>query len=61
MDLLPYQLRPAYDALQMPRQRILIADAVGQLAAMRLLEGRWSDMTREEPFRDLFAVQIGET
>lgn len=29
MDLLPYQLKPAYDALQMPRQRILIADAVG--------------------------------
>ncbi len=29
MDLLPYQLRPAYNALQMPRQRILIADAVG--------------------------------
>ncbi|MEO1380982.1 MAG: DEAD/DEAH box helicase, partial [Pseudomonadota bacterium] len=29
MDLLQYQLRPAYDALQRPRQRILIADAVG--------------------------------
>ncbi|MEO0644686.1 MAG: DEAD/DEAH box helicase [Cyanobacteria bacterium J06650_10] len=29
MDLLPYQLQPAYDALQRPRQRILIADAVG--------------------------------
>ena len=29
MDLLPYQLRPAYDVLQRPRQRILIADAVG--------------------------------
>jgi len=29
MDLLPYQLWPAYKALQMPRQRILIADSVG--------------------------------
>ena len=29
MDLLSYQLQPAYDALQKPRQRILIADAVG--------------------------------
>ena len=29
MDLLPYQLDPARLALQQPRQRILIADAVG--------------------------------
>ncbi|MGB3494954.1 MAG: DEAD/DEAH box helicase [Elainellaceae cyanobacterium] len=29
MDTLPYQLWPASKALQMPRQRILIADAVG--------------------------------
>lgn len=29
MDALPYQLVPVYKALQMPRQRILIADAVG--------------------------------
>lgn len=29
MDLLPYQLVPARLALQQPRQRILIADAVG--------------------------------
>ena len=29
MDLVPYQLDPAIQALQQPRQRILIADAVG--------------------------------
>ncbi|MGI9251000.1 MAG: DEAD/DEAH box helicase [Pseudohongiellaceae bacterium] len=29
MDLVPYQLDPALQALQQPRQRILIADAVG--------------------------------
>ena len=29
MDLVPYQLDPAVQALQQPRQRILIADAVG--------------------------------
>lgn len=29
MDVVPYQLDPAYLALQQPRQRILIADAVG--------------------------------
>ncbi len=29
MDLVPYQLDPASQALQQPRQRILIADAVG--------------------------------
>jgi superfamily II DNA or RNA helicase len=29
MDVLPFQLDPALKALQMPRQRILIADAVG--------------------------------
>ncbi|HCH63455.1 MAG TPA: helicase, partial [Deltaproteobacteria bacterium] len=29
MDVLPYQLDPARQALQQPRQRILIADAVG--------------------------------
>lgn len=29
MDELPYQLEPAHQALQRPRQRILIADAVG--------------------------------
>lgn len=29
MDVLPYQLDPARLALQHPRQRILIADAVG--------------------------------
>jgi len=29
MDVLPYQLDPAHLALQQPRQRILIADAVG--------------------------------
>lgn len=29
MNLLPYQLEPAFKALQRPRKRILIADAVG--------------------------------
>lgn len=29
MDMVPYQLDPAYLSLQQPRQRILIADAVG--------------------------------
>ena len=29
MDLVPYQLDPALQALRQPRQRILIADAVG--------------------------------
>ena len=29
MDLVPYQLDPARQALRQPRQRILIADAVG--------------------------------
>ena len=29
MDLMPYQLAPTYQALRQPRQRILIADAVG--------------------------------
>ena len=29
MDQVPYQLDPAIQALQQPRQRILIADAVG--------------------------------
>jgi SNF2 family DNA or RNA helicase len=29
MDLVPYQLDPAVQALEQPRQRILIADAVG--------------------------------
>jgi SNF2 family DNA or RNA helicase len=29
MDLLPFQLEPASHALEQPRQRILIADAVG--------------------------------
>jgi ERCC4-related helicase len=29
MDVVPYQLDPAYTALQQPRQRILMADAVG--------------------------------
>ena len=29
MDTVPYQLKPAFQALEQPRQRILIADAVG--------------------------------
>jgi len=29
MDLLPFQLQPAWQALQQPRPRILIADTVG--------------------------------
>ena len=37
MDLEPYQLEPALQALRQPRSRILIADAVGLARPWKLV------------------------
>ena len=56
MDALPYQLQPAAKALAMPRQRLLIADAVGLGKTLEC--GILCSNVQKELARDFFKVRL---